>query len=388
MANTKKIIEVLGNLISDQPTAAKKYKVLVVAAEASPYAEAGGVSMVITHLSKELRKLGHDVRILIPKYGSIDEKKYNIQLVYEGLQVPTGDENTPHLICNVKQGKVDGIPAYFLENQEYYELRANIYGYSDDPTRWALLSKGALELVKTGIFTPDIIHCNDWQAGIIPNYLKTEYRDLEIATVYTIHNLAIQGIQEMINVSEMDFDDGKSLPASFFDPRLAKQNFMKRGIIYADALNAVSKTYSKEILLPEHGCGLDKLLSELRSKLHGIINGIDYEQLNPATDVLIEKNYDITTLDLRAKNKIALQKEFDLPVRDDVLLLGYVGRLDWQKGVDLMLDTLRHVLKDFDIQFVQVGGGEGGLADSLRRLEYDFPKNVAVHPHLNFTLPR
>ena len=368
-------------------------KILLVATEAAPYVTVGGASAVINHLSKALQSLGHTVAIFIPKFGFIDEEKYGIEMVYEGLKVPTDDENLPYLTCNVKCARCDaGMPIYFLENQEYYEKRANVYSYSDDPTRWALLSRGVLEFVSKGIFVPDIIHCNDWHTGIVPNYLKTSYAKdpvlSNIATVYTIHNLAFQGMFDHKHVTEMDYDDGKSPVASFFSPRLNKQNFMKRGIIYADAVNTVSKTYSKEILTPEFGEGLDKLLLELKGKIFGIVNGIDYTEFDPAKDNFIEKNFSIETLEDRAENKAAVQKEYDMPVKPEVPVFGFVGRLDNMKGVDLMVQTLRHVLNDYEIQFVQVGGGDGGLAEMLRQLKNEFPSNVGIHPYPNFTLPR
>ena len=370
-----------------------KLKILMVATEASPYASVGGAASVIGHLSKSLQLLGHEVAVFIPKFGFIDEEKHKITMLYEGLKVPTGDEKLPFLTCNIKVTEMScGVKVFFLENREYYEKRANVYGYSDDPTRWALLSRGVLEFIRTEIFVPDVLHCNDWHTGIVPNYLKSIYKKdpilSKIATSLTIHNLAYQGMFDHKHVSEMDFDDGKSEIASFFSPLLNKQNFMKRGIIYADIVNTVSKTYSREILTPEFGEGLDKLLLELKSKIFGIVNGIDYEEFNPKTDNLIEVNYDINDLDARVGNKVALQKEYDLPVDANIPVFGFVGRLDHMKGVDLMISTLDHVLRDFNVQFVQVGGGDGGLSEMLKKFKDKYPNKVGIHPYPNFTLPR
>lgn len=380
------------NLISDTKELPEKKKILFVAAEAAPYATVGGFASVVMYLSRELRRLGHDVRIFIPKYGFLDEEKYELEKILDGLRVPTGNENNKELICNVKYHDKEGVPTYFLENREYYELRANVYGYADDPTRWALLSRGVLEFIKEEIFVPDIIHCHDWHTGLVSNYLKNEYSsdDLlsDIATLYTIHNLSLQGTRDYVHVTELEYDDGKSPVLDFFDGKLPTQNFMKRGIIYSDTVNTVSKTYSKEILTPENGAGLDKLLLELKSKLFGIVNGLDYDEFNPATDSLLEQNYDINTLNLREENKKALQKEFDLPVNPNVLLLGFVGRLTWQKGVDLLSETLRHALKDFDVQFVQVGNGDMEIVTQLHDLKKEFPDKVGIHTYSNFTLPR
>src|SRR3989338_9710828 len=175
----------------------RKLKILLVGAEVSPYASVGGFAMVLAYLSRALVRMGHDARLFIPKFGFIDEEKYGLEMVCEGLEVPTNDETLPNLICNVKAAKDSaGVTTYFLENQEYYEKRANVYGYSDDPTRWALLSRGVLEFIKTRIFVPDVLHTNDWHTGIVSNYIKTVYdKDpliSQVATVFTIHNLQFQ----------------------------------------------------------------------------------------------------------------------------------------------------------------------------------------------------
>lgn len=370
-----------------------KYKVLMVATEAYPYASVGGAGSVMGNLSKALRKIGHDVRVFIPKFGSINEEDYPMEVVYSGLKVPTGDESCPELICNVKSLKNEsGVTFYFLENQEYYEKRANVYGYKDDPVRFLLLSRGAIEFIRTGIFVPDIVHCNDWHTGAIPNFLKTVYKDdqkLEnVYSLYTIHNLAYQGAFDHRHVSELDYDDGTSEIAPFFSPRVETQNFMKRGILYADAVNTVSKSYAREILTPEFGEGLDKILLALKSKLFGIVNGIDYDDFNPATDSMIEQTYDIRSLAKRVENKKFLQKEFDLKVDEDVPVFGFIGRLDFMKGIDMAVNVLRNVLREYDVQFVEVGGGDWSIVELLEALKKEFPKKVGIHPYPNFTLPR
>ena len=395
-SKSPKIFKALEKVILDGPSVGRSksngLKILFVAAESAPYARVGGVASVVRSLAASLNSLGHDARIFIPKFGFIDESLYKMRPVLEGLMVPTDDPNNPYLICNVKEHEKDGITTYFLENMEYYELRANVYGYTDDPIRWALLNRGALEFVLNGSFLPDIIHCNDWQGGMLPNYLRTIYKNdprlVKSAAVFTIHNLKFQGMFDPKNVSEMDFDDGWSPVASFFDPRLLKQNFVRRGIIHADVVSTVSKSYAKEITTPEYGEGLDKLITELREKVFGVVNGIDYQELDPLKDNLLEKNYDINSVHLRAFNKESLQKEFDLEVNADIPLFGFVGRLDPQKGVDLMVSVLEKILRRYNVQFVQVGGGDFWLTEALQNLKRSFPNKVGVYPYPNFTLPR
>jgi starch synthase len=395
---SKKIINALENLISEVSESTvspeRKLKILMVGAEAMPYAKVGGFSSVILYLSKALYEQGHDVRIFMPKFGFIDQQNnYDLEMLVEGLQVPTDNDVEPYLTCNVKMHKNQyGITTYFLENMEYYEKRNNVYGYSDDPIRWGLLCRGALEFIKKAIFLPDVVHTNDWHSGLVSNYIKTSYKTdnqiAKIATLHTIHSIAHQGHIVPQNVSELEYDDGQSGIPSLFDTKFLNLNFMRRGIINSDAVNTVSKTYAKEILTEEFGEGLDKLLLEVRSKLFGIVNGIDYEEFDPSTDKYIQVNYSVTNLHRRLKNKLALQDEMDLPVDENIPVFGFVGRLDYQKGVDLLVNTLEHALKEFNMQFVQVGGGDSSLVDMLKDLKQKYPQKVGIHTYPNFLLPR
>lgn len=381
-------------LLAPSGVVEKPLKILLVGAEVSPYSSVGGLSQVLGYLSRALRKRGYDTRVFIPKFGMIDEKKYKMEMVAEGLKVPTGNADQPNLICNVKLYESRNYaPAYFLENKEYYELRANVYGYKDDHIRWALLSRGVLEfLSQSSDWIPDIIHANDWHTGHITNYLRTEFLQeshlAKMASVFTIHNPGFQGNFDHKNVSDLNFDDGKSQIAEFFSERLLWQNFLRRGIMYADVVSTVSEGYAKEILRPEFGEGLDKLLKEVRGKLFGILNGIGYEEMNSATDKLLPVNFDIRSLEKRTQNKLALQDEFDLPQDEKIPLLSYVGRMDEQKGVDLIVEVLNHLLDDFDVQFVVVGGGDLRYVGPFRELQRRFPQKVGAHLMSDFSLPR
>jgi starch synthase len=378
------------------PLFKKPLKVLLVAAEVYPYATVGGLGMVIFSLSSALKKLGLDVRIFMPKYGSIDEKKYKMEMILEGLKVPTDEatEEKKHLICNVKTHfpSEPDVPVYFLENMEYYEKRSNVYGYSDDPVRFLLLCRGVLEFLRNSDWIPDIINCADWHTGALPNYLKTIYSQdsvfSKIKTVFSIHNLAHQGIFDHHFVSQMDFDDGKSSIASFFSDKLPKQNFMRRGIIFADLVNTVSETHAQEIMTPEYGEKLDDLLKEVRTKIFGILNGLDYGEMNPAIDKLIPFNFTISNLRNRTKNKAHLQKEFNLEVSQETPILGMVCRLDEQKGIDLLFPILEILLSEFKVQFVVVGGGEAKYRSFLEEVDKKFPKQVGCHLMSDFTLSR
>lgn len=379
-------------LLTSQP----QLKILLVAPEATPYANVGGIARVIAHLSLALTKLGHDVRVFMPKFGFIDEEKYPMEKVISGLKVPTGapeGKGEPFLICNVKTYTPPvGVLTYFLENMEYYEKRANVYGYSDDPLRWALLTRGAIEFIRTGEFVPDIVHANDWQTGLLPNYLRTVYdkdkKLLDICTLFTIHNLHYQGMFDHRNVSELDMDDGRSSIACLFDERLTKQNFLRRGVLFADVVNTVSETYAREILTPAFGECMEKLLLEVRSKIFGIVNGIDYDEFNPATDPNLAYNYDSRNLSDRYRNKTVLQREFGLVEDPNIPIIATEGRLDGQKGLDMAVEPVSKILSMYNVQFIALGGGDLPIAEALRALKDQFPGKVGLHLMPNFALPR
>lgn len=376
---------------------AQPLKILLLAPEATPYANVGGIARVMAHLSIALRHLGHDVRIFMPKFGLIDEEKYPMEIIIQGLKVRTGapeGKGEPFLTCNLKTHTLaSGQITYFLENMEYFEKRANVYGYSDDHLRWALLCRGALEFVRSqSDFVPDVIHVNDWQTALTLNFLESFYvkdkKLLKMARVLTIHNLHFQAMFDHRNVRELDYDDGRSQIANFFEERLGKLNFLRRGILNADLINTVSETYAREILTPDFGEGLDKLLLELRSKVFGITNGIDYDEFNPALDPNLPFNFDEKHLDQRLLNKPALQKEFGLKEDPTIPIIAAEGRLDAQKGLDMAIEPLSKILSLYNVQFIALGGGDMNIAEGLKELKRRFPDKVGLHLMPNFALPR
>jgi len=375
-----------------------RLKVLFVSAEVAPFSSVGGLSQVAYFLPRAFLKMGVDIRIFTPKYGTINEKKIPLQIIRENLQVPTDEEenssNPSKLICNIKtlsNLKKSEPQVYFLENMEYYEKRANVYGYSDDHIRFGLLSRGALEFIKSGDFVPDLIHCNDWHTGYLINYLRQNYADQpglkKVSTLFSIHNL-YQGSFDFEHASEMDFDDGKSQLASFYTERFYKQNSLKRGIIYADLVNTVSENYAREILTEEYGVGLHLLFKELRGKLFGVLNGLDYNDFNPSADKIIKKNYSLSSLPDRLENKIDLQKQFNLKVNPEIPILAFSGRLDEQKGLELIMETVDFLLSELEIQFIILGSGDNKYRKFFEDLEKRYPEKVGTHLVRDFVLPR
>jgi starch synthase len=390
-------------------------KILFVAAEVAPFVSVGGLSQYTYFLARALRNLGHDVRIFTAKYGTMDEtapkKGWNLEADFSQLSVPTQDikgEEKP-LICNVlsyKNSKKE-TTAYFLENREYYELRANVYGYKDDHTRFALLSKGCLEWLyqskiqlenanskKFDSWWPDIIHAHDWHTGYLVDMVRRSKRYSEIfnntAIAYTVHNFSIQGNYDFRYGVKEDFDFGQNSLAPILSPKMQSQNPLKRGLLYADAISTVSPTHAVEVMTPEYAAGLSDVLHKARKRLTGILNGLDTEKFDPSDDKSIKIQYDVETFSLaREENKKELQESFGLPIDSARPVLAFSGRLWEQKGIDLILDVLPHIFEERpDVQMVVLGSGNERYRLELTVLQKKFPDQLGLHLRPNFKLPR
>jgi starch synthase len=267
-----------------------------------------------------------------------------------------------------------------VENAGYFD-REGIYMYPDDADRFIFYCRAVLETVKSLDWQPDVIHCHDWHTAIVPNWLNTIYKDdvffANMVTVYTIHNLAYQGIfghrvLEIAGIDEWGF---------IYHPETADLNevvdLMGRGIYWADLVSTVSETYAREILTPEYGERLDPLLRDRRDRLFGILNGIDYGTADPATDPHIVANYDAVSLDRRLENKRALQGEASLPEDADVPLLGIISRLTDSKGFDILTDAIDHIL-DLGVQLVVMGTGEQHYHNLLCKMVDQYPSQLAT----------
>ncbi|KKW45923.1 MAG: Glycogen synthase [Parcubacteria group bacterium GW2011_GWB1_56_8] len=375
------------------PLAEKPLKVLFVGAEASPFVKVGGLGEVLRALPKAMRELGCDARMFMPKYGSMDAEKFPMKLEMGRLRVVPKEED-PHdlLILNILvHTDSDKGVTYFLENMECFEKRANVYGYADDTMRWVLLSRSAIEFAKRSKWKPDFIIANDWETGFIPNLLRTEYAEDKtlagIGAVFCIHNLRNQGTFDAAFVSEVDADFGrKPIPPFFADMKYL--NGMRRGILYADQIVTVSPTYAQEIVSKEYGEGLDGILQERRGDLVGILNGIDAERFDPATDTVIAARYSVHHLNARQKNKTALQRQFGLKEDEHIMILGMNCRLDEQKGLSLIEPIMKHLLDNLLFQFVLVGDGSSKYKKFFKELSGAYPSRVGVHLEYDEKLPR
>ena len=329
-------------------------KILFATSEAYPFAMSGGLADVSGALPKALRRRLIGCRVIMPLYGSISGELREKMTFIGNITVPVSWRRQ---YCGIFEAHLDGVIYYFIDN-EYYFKRDMLYGHYDDAERFAFFSRAVLEVIPYIGFTPDIIHCNDWQTAMIPVYLNEFYKhnDLysNIKTVFTIHNIQYQGKYGM----ELYGDLLGLLPGREslveYDGCV---NFLKGAIQCADKVTTVSPTYAREILEPYYSHGLDRILSQFTFKLTGIVNGIDCDVYNPETDNLIYKNYSVDDIAGKAYNKKMLQKEMGLPVRSDVPVIGIVTRLVKHKGLDLVKCVFEELLKA-DVQFVILGSGE------------------------------
>jgi len=349
----------------------KKIKVLMPAAEMAPIAKVGGLADVVGSLPPALKKLGLDVRLILPLYGSIDRKKYSIKKTLSNITVPS---NGQKLKINIWETKLSGNRIYFIENKKYFADK-DIYS-TNDTERFLFFSLAVIKVMPAIKFIPDIIHCHDFHTGLIPDLLKTsaDKKIKDIKTLYTIHNLNHQG-QAGVGVLKTGNLSQNSLEILNRDASDGDINFMVQGIIGSDLVNTVSPTYAREIGAGEESAGLEKIINENSQKISGIINGIDTIFFNPETDKNIYKKYSRTTLKIKPENKLKLQKLFGLPEDKNIAVAGLISRLAWQKGLELIDETSA----ELPCQMVFLGTGEKKYEDELKKLAQKYPKKIAVN---------
>ncbi|MDD6135209.1 MAG: glycogen synthase GlgA [Selenomonadaceae bacterium] len=353
-------------------------KVLYVASEVVPFAKTGGLADVAGSLPQALKEENVDIRVIMPKFGKIDPKYTNaMEHVYDGeLDVAWRKK-----YVGLDKYEKDGITYYFVDNQEYFG-REGFYGYDDDAERFSFFCRAVLNLLPVMDFWPEVIHTNDWHAGLVNVLLKLEHMDDEryrdIRTLYTIHNLKYQGVfpkEVMSDVLGIDWKYFNNGDLEFYDA----VNFMKGGIIYADYISTVSKTYAQEIQYGYFGEHLDGLLRSRQDTLFGIVNGLDYNVYNPATDTNLFETYDIDSRDRKADNKTELQNLLGLPNNRRTPMVALVSRLVAAKGLDLIVRMMDEILQHEDIQFVMLGTGDREYEEWFKGLEWRFPNKVSAN---------
>jgi starch synthase len=362
-------------------------QIVMIGAEMAPYSKEGGLADVVRSLSGALSELGHEVVVVSPLYRGVRENAEDcgapLERVEEGdFALPMGDRIVAGTVWRSTPPGTN-VTAYFLQNDLYYDRdgyytrRADNSDYQDNSERFILLSRGTLEMCKALGVRPDVIHCHDWPTGLVPVYLRHLYQEdfPDTATVFTIHNIAYQGIFWHWDMNLT------GLPRSMFNWQMLEYYgnlcFLKAGLVGADVLTTVSRRYGEEIQSDEFGCGMQGVLRERSADLYGIVNGIDTSEWNPATDPLIPANYSAEDLSGKAECKAALQERFGIRRQRNVLLIGMVCRLVEQKGLDLLEEALPDLLGR-DVQFVTLGRGEPRYQALLSEMQAGHPRSFGV----------
>jgi len=354
----------------------KSLNVLFASSEAVPFIKTGGLADVSGSLPPVLRSMGHDVRLILPAYPSALKRLGEVKEVTV-LRLPGH-----HKPVRLLEGRGDGgLPVYLVDEPDAFAREGNPYvdeygnDWNDNHWRFTLFSRAVVAIARNHSqldWKVDVVHANDWQTGLVPALLHLEWE--RPATIFTVHNLSYFGLcnQQTFNELFLPADLWRMEGMEFY----GNGSFLKAGLAYADQISTVSPTYAKEIRTSEFGYGLEGLLEYRSDHLSGIINGIDYKVWDPAMDLNLRYLFDASRLDHRVRNKTALQKEFGLPVRDDVMMFGYIGRLVEQKGADLILSILPRLRVIGDIQIVLLGSGDHLLEHALRDAQQHFPEIV------------
>ncbi|HEY6010845.1 MAG TPA: glycogen synthase GlgA, partial [Nitrospirota bacterium] len=353
--------------------------VLFAASEAAPFAKTGGLADVAGSLPPALAALGHDVRVVMPRYRQVDRDRFRLRHV-AAFSVPLGSWQERGDILEGRMGK--NVTVYFINKDIYYD-RPELYrtaraDYPDNAERFIFFSRAVLELCRAVGFRPDIVHCNDWQTGLVPLYLSTRYREYpqlrRTRTIFTVHNLGYQGLfpHGDMRLTGLGWDVFTPDGLEFW----GSMNFLKAGLVYSDVITTVSKTYSREIQTPEYGHGLDGVLAKRSADLYGIVNGIDTAAWNPATDAAIAKTFTLSRLAGKAVCKQALYALANL-APDSGPVIGMVTRLVDQKGLDILTEALPEIMS-LGVRLVILGTGDEKYHRLLTDAAGRYPGRVRV----------
>ena len=355
----------------EQPYVSPRRSVAFIGSECHPFVKTGGLGDVMYALPRELVKQNCDVRVIMPRYACIPQK-YQEKMVYRGeFYMDLGETGRSYYV-GIMEYVCDGVVYDFIDNQEFFSAGNPYISLVDDIPKYCYFSKAALAALNFLNWIPDVIHCHDWQAALVPVFLRTMFQDTPVGhakTILTIHNLRFQGIY---NIPTLKYWTG--LPDELFNMGALKQgyedaNMLKGGLAYADRITTVSGTYAWEIQTPEYGEKLEDHLRYHNYKLRGIVNGIDYDMWNPATDPALAVNYDITNvLDHKWQNKLALQEELGLVQDQGKFVIGLISRLTNQKGLDLV-NAIIPELMDGNTQVIVLGTGDKQYEDTFRYYE-------------------
>jgi starch synthase len=352
--------------------------ILFASAEAHPLIKTGGLADVAGSLPRAIRRLKHDIRLILPAYQQILKQPGKFTLVahlkLEGVNQPV----------RILSGRLPGstVPLYLVDSPEHFDREGNPYSmkkgsvWPDNAERFSVFCRAiqAIAMGTAGLdWRPELVHCNDWQTALVPPLLAAENN--RPATVFTIHNLAYQGLYDWKIFKKL------KLPAHFWSMEAMEFHnqfsFIKGGLVFADWLTTVSPTYAEEIQTSEFGYGLQGLIGHRKNTLTGIVNGVDYTVWNPGRDLNIPVQYNQRSLFHKTENKCALQEHFALPVDNSVPVFSVISRLVEQKGIDLIMDIVPLLVKQ-NAQLVVLGSGDGQLETALRKAAVKYPRNIGV----------
>lgn len=352
-------------------------KVMFAVSECVPFIKSGGLADVAGSLPKELVKQGTEVTIIMPKYRDIPEKYLSSLEKVMDFRVQVGWRNQ---YCGLEKLEQDGITFYFIDNEDYFK-RPGLYGYFDDGERFSFFNRAVLESLSYLSYYPDIIHCHDWHTAMIPFMLNVDYKwrreYSQIKTVFTIHNLQFQGIMprgalgDLLNLNDDYFTTDQ---LEFY----GNINFMKAALIASDKITTVSPTYMKEIQTDYYGEKLNQLLTLRQSDLTGIINGIDEEVYNPATDDVIIQKYSNTNISGKVQNKLDIQKLFGLKEDETIPIISMITRLTSQKGLELVRHVFHEIMEE-NVQFLVLGTGDPEFENFFREMEFKYPDKCKAY---------
>ncbi|MEW5993649.1 MAG: glycogen synthase GlgA [Candidatus Zixiibacteriota bacterium] len=362
-------------------------RILMVASEMAPFARTGGLGDVLGALPRALAALGQDVRVVMPRYGFIDENSFPLRPLDLSIEIPVNTGTRP-LTVELYRDHRSRLETYFIDNEDYFDRRELYHDprtgqdYTDNDERFLFLSRGALEIARHLDWKPDVVHVHDWQAGLAPVYLKTVYSEDSFfqgsVSVLTIHNLAYQGTFDPSRFRKLNLPEHLMHPTAPFE-FYGKVNFLKAAIMFADRITTVSPRYATEIQSSEElGCGLQDVLKQRRQVLSGILNGVDYTVWSPSRDKLIPYRYHINNLSGKRMNKVELLNTAKLPVRANAPLIGIIGRLVDQKGFDLIAAAADRIFA-MDVQVIILGTGDERHHQALRELEVEYPDKLKVY---------
>lgn len=351
--------------------------ILIAATEAVPFAKSGGLGDVAGALPKVLNKNGVDARVIMPKYKLIPEELRSKIETITFIYVKVGWREQ---YCGIEECRHEGVTYYFIDN-EYYFGRDRLYGFGDEAEMFAFFSRAVLEALPHLHFVPNILHCNDWQTGMLPVFLEIDYKKInfykKIRTMYTIHNLQYQGIFSFNIMGDILALDSKYFTSDKLE-FYGNVSYMKAGITYSNIVTTVSPTYAREIQNSYFGEGLHELLRARNNDLFGILNGVDYDDFSPEEDDFIVKKYSKETVDDKLVNKLELQRELGLPVNGDIPVIGIISRLVNQKGFDLIAWVLEEILQQ-ELQLVVLGTGDIIYEDLFKEYADKYPEKLSAN---------